>query len=100
LKLDLITKKDGVQSHPPSTLPSTADIAAARPEIAANEKRSERIANNLKTSSTPTIHNGDDSLDLDNIAHPVSPETLRHVHKWLRIASIFFVVAVVVTLVL
>jgi hypothetical protein len=103
LKLDLITEKDG-SSLPPSTPASITDIVPAETEIPVNEKRPENISNHQKTLSflTPqgTHNTADNSSDLDNVVHPMSPETLRHVRKWLRIASIFFVVNVVVTLVL
>jgi hypothetical protein len=109
LKLDLITEKDGgAQSPLPSTPASTTDIAAAGTDISDNEKRPEQnTTKTLHPCPTPGPYtaaedgnDSNDSLDLDNVVHPMSPETLQHVRKWLRIASIFFVVNVVVTLIL
>jgi hypothetical protein len=100
LKLDLITEKDSTQSPPQSTPTSTAGIATAETDISDNEKRPEQIANSHKAPSTAEMYTADDSSDLDNVVHPMSPETLRHVRKWLRIASVFFVVNVAVTLIL
>jgi hypothetical protein len=101
LKLDLITEKD---ASLPSTPASITDIVPTETDISANEKRPEKISNNQKTFLMPPgTHTADDDSsdsDLDNVVHPMSPETLRHVRKWLRIASIFFVVNVVVTLIL
>jgi hypothetical protein len=97
LKLDLISEKNGTES-PPSSIPaSMTGIASAETDISDNEKRPEQIMNHPKTLSTLRTN---DSSDLDNVVHPMSPETLRHVHKWLRVASVFFVVNVVVTLIL
>ena len=101
LKLDLITEKDNsTHSSPPSAPASTTTgIVPAETDISDNEKRSRNITDNRKVSPTlTTTYTADD--DLDNVVHPMSPETLRHVRKWLRIASIFFVVNVVVTLIL
>jgi hypothetical protein len=100
LKLDLITEKGSTQSPPSSAPASTTGIATTETDICDNEKRSEQIASSPKAPSTPEAYTADDSSDLDNVVHPMSPETLRHVRKWLRIASVFFVVNVVVTLIL
>jgi hypothetical protein len=98
LKLDLITEKD--DSLPPSTPASITDVVPTETDISANEKRPENITNNQRKFLTPATPTADNSSQLDNVVHPMSPETLRHVRKWLRIASIFFVVNVVVTLIL
>jgi hypothetical protein len=100
LKLDLITEKGSTQSPPSSTPASTTGIATTEADICDNEKRSKQIASSPKAPSTPEAYTADDSSDLDNVVHPMSPETLRHVRKWLGIASVFFVVNVVVTLIL
>jgi hypothetical protein len=100
LKLDLITEKGSTQSPPSSAPASTTGIATTETDICDNEKRSEQIASSPKAPSTPEAYTADDSSDLDNVVHPMSPETLRHVRKWLGIASVFFVVNVVVTLIL
>jgi hypothetical protein len=97
LKLDLIIEND---SPLPSTPASITDIAATETDIFDNEKRPEQITNGQKTFFAPGTHTADNSSDLDNVVHPMSLETLRHVRKWLRIASICFVVNVVVTLIL
>lgn len=96
LKLDLITEKDSTQSSSPSITQSTTDLPATA-DISENEKNPTQILNDLKTRSSPASTSAD---DLDNVVHPMSAETLRHVRKWLRIASIFFVVNVVTTLIL
>jgi hypothetical protein len=100
LKLDLITEKDGTQS-PPSSIPdSTTGVVTVETDISDNEKRPEQTTENTKASFGPETYTAYDSSDLDNVVHPMSPETLRHVRKWLRVASVFFVVNVVVTLIL
>ena len=100
LKLDLITEKDSTQSSSPSTNQSSTDLAATS-DISENEKRAAQVSNNPRTPSPPQPTSADtDSSNLDDVVHPMSPETLRHIRKWLRIASIFFVVNVVTTLIL
>lgn len=100
LKLDLITEKDSTQSPSPSVTQSSTDLAATT-DISENEKRPTQISSDLKTPSPPKSTSADaNSSDLDDVVHPMSPETLRHVRKWLRIASIFFVVNVITTLIL
>jgi hypothetical protein len=100
LKLDLITEKDSTKSPSPSVTQSSTDLAATT-DNSENEKRATQISDDLKTPSPPESTSADvNSSDLDDVVHPMSPETLRHVRKWLRIASIFFVVNVVTTLIL
>jgi hypothetical protein len=96
LKLDLITEKDSTQSSSPSITQSSTDLPATS-DISENEKNPTQISNDLKTPSPPVSTSAD---DLDNVVHLMSAETLRHVRKWLRIASIFFVVNVITTLIL
>lgn len=100
LKLDLITEKSNTSSPSPSATQSSTDFAATS-DISENEKRPTQISNDRKTPQTTNPNSSSDSAsDLDNVVHPMSEETLRHVRKWLRIASIFFVVNVVTTLIL
>jgi hypothetical protein len=99
LKLDLITEKSNTPSLSPSLLQSRNDLAATS-DISDNEKHVANISSDRKTPSPPKSTSADADSDLDNVVHPMSDETLRHVRKWLRIASIFFVVNVVTTLIL
>ena len=100
LKLDLISENNGTESPPTSISASMTGIASAETDISDNEKRPEQTTANTKASFRPETYTAYDSSDLDNVVHPMSPETLRHVRKWLRVASVFFVVNVVVTLIL
>lgn len=101
LKLDLITEKDSRQQSPAiSATQSSTDIAASS-DISENEKNPAQISSDHeKPSPSTALTTEPPSNDLDNVVHPMSPESLRHVRKWLRIASIFFVVNVVTTLIL
>lgn len=99
LKLDLITEVDSAQSSSPSTNQSSTDLAATS-DISENEKRTTQVSNNPRIPSPPEPTSADTDSNLDDVIHPMSPETLRHIRKWLRIASIFFVVNVVTTLIL
>jgi hypothetical protein len=88
-KLDLITESSSTTSPTPSITQPNTDPAAVS-DISDPEKRPTQISNDHPTPS-PT--------DLDDVIHPMSPETLHHIDKWLRIASIFFVVNFVVTMI-
>ncbi|TLD05620.1 gb [Venturia nashicola] len=100
LKLDLITEKSAQQSPAISATQSSTDVAASS-NISENEKNPTQISSDHeKPSPSTALFTEPPANDLDNVVHPMSPETLRHVRKWLRIASIFFVVNVVTTLIL
>lgn len=100
LKLDLITEKSAQQSPAISATQSSTDVAASS-DISKNEKNATQISSDHeKPSPSTALTTEPPANDLDNVVHPMSPETLRHVRKWLRIASIFFVVNVVTTLIL
>jgi urea-proton symporter len=100
LKLDLITEKSAQQSPAISATQSSTDVTASS-DISENEKNTTQISSDHeKPSPSTALTTEPPAHDLDNVVHPMSPETLRHVRKWLRIASIFFVVNVVTTLIL
>jgi hypothetical protein len=49
---------------------------------------------------TPIHHTSNAQTPLDQVVHPFDEETLRHIRRWLKIASVYFVVNVLTTIVL
>lgn len=102
LKLNLIEETDSGATSVASPLESKVDLGGSPEQDAAvAEKSPVDVSHHGKTSPTQAsnaaaIFNN----DLDNVVHPMSPETLEHIRKWLKIASVFFVVNVVTTLLL
>ncbi|KAK1241071.1 hypothetical protein MKX08_001045 [Trichoderma sp. CBMAI-0020] len=52
-----------------------------------------------KGNMSVSINSDPSTLDLDNVQHPFDEATLQELHRWYRIAWIFFVVVVLVTFV-
>ncbi|KAM0716246.1 hypothetical protein Q7P37_007691 [Cladosporium fusiforme] len=103
LRVNLIEDESTAANSIASTSESKVDLDnPAAQDTAVAEKNPIEISNDSKppssnTSPDPSTSNPN---DLDNVVHPMSSETLRHIRKWLRIASIFFAVNVVTTLIL
>lgn len=101
LRIDLIEDK----SQPSSSLQSTLPSSEAINETLRTEKGSEKgsyPASEKETDplpSLPRIHLNA-QVPLDEVVHPFDDATIRHIKKWFKIASIYFVVNVLVTIVL
>lgn len=101
LKVNLIEDADTATKIVASPLKSNVDISSpVEQDSSAAEKNVTEISNESKTPSSRTSNDASPPNDLDNVVHPMPPETLRHIRKWLKIASVFFVVNVVTTLLL
>ncbi|KAL1588817.1 hypothetical protein WHR41_02720 [Cladosporium halotolerans] len=98
LQLDLIEEKVSSQTTLPSTSGSENEVAS--PMEGRNDKNEKNSVGISGESKTPSNSVGNSASKLDDVVHPMSPETLHHIRKWLKIASVFFVVNVVVTLIL
>ncbi|KAK4542097.1 hypothetical protein LTR36_007128 [Oleoguttula mirabilis] len=109
LRIELIEDK----SQPNSSLASRLTSSEAVDKIAFNPSEgatdSEKIGPYETTSpasaksSTPAEDwpkANYQKTDLDDVVHPFGEETIIHIKKWLRIASIYFVFNVLVTVVL
>lgn len=108
LRIDLIEDESASSnSSSPSSLSDkdisekhTSDPARASnpepilPSISAEEKGRHPSV----SKHSPHIHNS--QVPLDEVVHPFDEETLRHVRRWFKIASIYFVVNVLATIVL
>ncbi len=101
LRIDLIEDK----SQPSSTIQSrlgssevvneslTAGSDSEKGVYPTNEKRSSPLPSPPRTRLAAEI-------PLDEVVHPFDEITLRHIRKWLKYASIYFVINVLVTIVL
>ncbi|CAK7203322.1 hypothetical protein SEUCBS139899_006053 [Sporothrix eucalyptigena] len=73
---------------------ATPVVAADPPSESADEKAvPSTVVKPTRKTSTATV-------SLDDIEHPLGPEALVELHRWLRIAWIFFVFVVLVTFIL
>jgi hypothetical protein len=96
LRLDLIEDK----SHPISSLQSRLPSSEAlndSPKFGSDSEKGPYFASDA-SSTPPYPQNG--RLPLDEVLHPFDEQTLRHIKKWFKIASIYFVINVLVTIVL
>ncbi|EHK50197.1 uncharacterized protein TrAtP1_007261 [Trichoderma atroviride] len=95
---DAITDKDTSESNShgigASNSPSeNISVTASDPENAKTLDIGEKGNTSVSINSDPS------TLDLDNVQHPFDEATLQELHRWYRIAWIFFVVVVLVTFV-
>lgn len=100
LRIDLIEDK----SQPSSTLTSGLASSEDLHEQFGTAKQAEKGANlpNITDRSTSshaqTKLNG--QVPLDDVVHPFDEATIKHIKKWFKLASTYFVVNVLVTIVL
>lgn len=99
LRIDLIEDK----SQPNSSLQSKDPSSEAVNEPVKTPQEKEAyvtggVENGSVKSPQRTLVNG--QIPLDEVHHPFDEQTIRHIKKWFKIASIFFVVNVLVTIVL
>lgn len=91
LRIDLIEDKTGSgESTPPESLSGNEILNEAK-GTAANGKGEHR---------TPIHHISNAQTPLEEVVHPFDEETLRHVRRWFKIASVYFVINVLTTIVL
>lgn len=103
LRIDLIEDKTSQPSSSlQSTLPSSEAVNESPPKEAAVEEKGAYLTSNgeegprrsSKSQSNPA------RVPLDQVVHPFDDQTIRHIKKWFKIASVFFVVNVLVTIVI
>jgi hypothetical protein len=81
---DVSAAVSAVPDGPDSALTGASDI---------EQPRSEKIP--VQTQASPSRS----TSDLDDVQHPFDEQTLKELHRWLKIACIMFVVIVLVTIV-
>ncbi|KAI9705232.1 MAG: hypothetical protein M1820_005230 [Bogoriella megaspora] len=101
LRIDLIEDNSRLNSSLQSRLASSEAVN----EIAGPENGSEKgayLTTGEKGSPTPSPPRAqlNPQVSLDEVVHPFDEETIKHIKKWFKIASIYFVVNVLVTIVL
>lgn len=103
LRIDLIEDKSQSNSSLTSTHPSSEAIHEITDDKTAEGSKKELYSTSGDEAGQPTSHintTPNSQLPLDDVVHPFRDETINHIHKWLKIASIFFVVNVLVTIVM
>jgi urea-proton symporter len=101
LRIDLIEDKSQPSSSLQSKVPSSEAVNETSKPGFGSEKEAYLSSGEESgpTLNSPRIqHNA--KLPLDEVVHPFDEETLRHIRKWFKIASVYFVVNVLVTCVL
>jgi hypothetical protein len=103
LRIDLIEDSSTPSTSLPSPQDSKEDVKQIRdPAFAAiNEKHDTNVNSEAKTglvSPVSSISTPTDSLD--NVTHPFSDQTIRHIKKWRNYAACYFVLNLLVTVLL
>lgn len=100
LKIHLIEDGSPAASGLPSLSPSKdAVVETSKNGDTDSEKGSPRLES--RTAGVPNSRPRGRALgNLDDVVHPFSDATIAHINKWLRFASIYFVINVLVTIVL
>ncbi|KAJ9202307.1 hypothetical protein DTO164E3_3236 [Paecilomyces variotii] len=101
LRIDLIEDK----SKPSTTAPSPQDSSVAvNEEHLTTEDKNKNPEVEVGSVQPPipnqTVRPELNKLPLDQVVHPFDQETMRHVKKWLKIATVFMIVNWTVTILL
>lgn len=97
LRIDLIEDTSQPSSSLQSTFPSKEAVNETIKAGGDYEKGS--LGSRGEIAVTPTMQSNA-RLPIDQVVHPFDEQTLKHINKWLKIASAYFVVNVLVTIVL
>ncbi|KAF1356999.1 SSS family solute:Na+ symporter [Delphinella strobiligena] len=101
LRIHLIEDKSQSDSSLPSSPPSSEAVDETKKRADSSEKGPYFVNGEEGSpvpSPSPTISNA--RVPLDEVVHPFDEQTIKHIKKWFRIASTYFVVNVLVTIVL
>jgi hypothetical protein len=97
LRIDLIEDKSQPSSSLPSAFPSKEAVNETVKNASDSEKGSSQIGG--ETSPIPKPQSNA-RIPIEQVVHPFDEKTLRHIKKWFKIASTYFIVNVLVTIVL
>lgn len=106
LRIDLIEDTSQPNSSLQSKLPSSEAVNESALKTENDPESKEAYLTSGKetgsplSSSSPSPSTSNTQIPLDQVVHPFDAATLRHIKKWFHIASIYFVVNVLVTIVL
>lgn len=95
LRIDLIEDRSQPSSSLQSRFPSTEAV-----ENTTTEKDADVMDKPPVPRPSPTITKPSAQIPIEDVVHPFDEETLRHIWRWFKIASAYFVVNVIVTIVL
>ncbi|KAI9690884.1 MAG: hypothetical protein M1822_008504 [Bathelium mastoideum] len=101
LRIDLIEDKSQPSSSLQSQLPSSEAVNDTSKVGKASEKEA-YLTSGEESSPSPSPPRAqlNAQLPLDEVVHPFGEETIRHIKKWLKIATAYFILNVLVTIVL
>ncbi|KAL1303792.1 hypothetical protein AAFC00_007129 [Neodothiora populina] len=102
LKIDLIEDKSQLITSTPSRMASDEIVEASGTTAGEDdEKKEARFSSGEEEGSTlPKSRKSSTADDLDQVEHPFDQATIEHIKRWFKIASVYFVVNVLVTIVL
>ncbi|KAF7920869.1 uncharacterized protein EAE98_008898 [Botrytis deweyae] len=100
LRIGLIEDKSQANSSLTSTLPSNEAVNQVAHAGDESKKESYITSGDEAGPPSPPSIIPNSQLPLDDVVHPFGDEIIKHINKWLKIASVFFVVNVLVTIVL
>ncbi|QSZ36686.1 hypothetical protein DSL72_006567 [Monilinia vaccinii-corymbosi] len=102
LRIDLIEDKSQQNSSLTSALPSKEAIGAKSGNKSTNEADYKNLTRGDEAAPTHTAlpTKPHSQVPLDDVVHPFDEETIKHINKWFKIASVFFVVNVLITIIL
>ncbi|KIW14582.1 hypothetical protein PV08_07366 [Exophiala spinifera] len=100
LRIDLIEDKSQPSSSLQSKAPSTEAVNEVLKTSEGPEKAGYLTTGEQNGPPSPPATQSRARIPLDQVVHPFDEQTLRHIRKWFKYASIFFVVNVLVTIVL
>ncbi|KAI9665872.1 MAG: hypothetical protein M1821_003807 [Bathelium mastoideum] len=101
LRIDLIEDKSQPSSSLQSQLPSSEAVNDTSKVGKASEKEA-YLTSGEESSPSPSPPRAqlNAQLPLDEVVDPFGEETIRHIKKWLKIATAYFILNVLVTIVL
>ncbi|TGO42354.1 hypothetical protein BHYA_0009g00330 [Botrytis hyacinthi] len=100
LRIGLIEDKSQANSSLTSTIPSNEAVDQVAHAGDESKKESYTTGGDEAGPPSPPSIMPNSQLPLDDVVHPFGDEIIKHINKWLKIASVFFVVNVLVTIVL
>jgi hypothetical protein len=100
LRIDLIEDKSQPSSSLQSRLTSSEALDQTIKTGTGSEKEAYLASGEKSPLSSPPRTQQNAQVPLDEVVHPFDENTIRHIKKWFRIASTYFVVNFLVTIVL
>ena len=100
LRIDLIEDSQPSTAVPSKTPSNEVIDPINQPDLAENEKKAPYSTTGESSPPSLSSTKSNSRIPLDEIVHPFPPETLKHIKRWFKIASGFFVVNFLTTVVL